>query len=121
MFKIIATLAFLSKLHRLAADLHTRIAAKLDDLRNRVVGFALQTTAEALRDNESRVIRQQYDHSATVKSIGKDLEHDLKLAYEAHSRALQLLGERTDRNFASFQAKADKLAARRAELRKHLA
>lgn len=110
MFKIIAALISLQ-------DLTARLAHWLDDFKDRVVGACLSATTEKLVDNNQKFRAVQEDQQRAAQQANADLEHDIKLAYEAYSKSLNVIGTVCDSQRALLNEKAGALREKHSRLR----
>lgn len=110
MFKIIALIAYLR-------NLATRISFWLDDLRERVIGAALNATSERIVINSGKYSDVTRHQKLAAQQATDDLDHDLKLAYDAYSKALNVIGTVCDSQRSKINDTDVALRAKRVKLR----
>ena len=110
MFKIIAAIAALR-------DLTQRLSLWLDDVRQRVVGAGLSAATENIVANNEKFKAVQADQRRAAEQATEDLNHDLRVAHEAYSKALNVIGTVCDSHRDTLNAKAKALREKHARLR----
>lgn len=131
MFKIIAALAFVASLLARLADAMRRAAdwvydktlglsETLYDVRQRVIGATLTAHSQRLVENNAKFAAVDKDQRLAAETASLDLDHDIKVAYEAYSKALNVVGTVCDNQRIKLNAKARALREKRAQLRSML-
>lgn len=121
MLKIIATLTLLARITDWLSRALYRAHIRIDDLRQRVVGAALNATAETLAVvgfEKAKLYTEK--HAKRVAEAEAQFDADLKLAYARHTDALQAVSKRTQAEQNKLDAKGTKLRERREALRAKL-
>ncbi|CAI3971346.1 hypothetical protein VAC51_00022 [Variovorax phage VAC_51] len=110
MFKIIAAVAALQAFT-------ANLSAALEDLRQRIVGAALNAAAENIVTNNNKFVNVRAAQQEQAKRAEATLKHDIELAYAAHSATLKSIGEVCDQQRNKLNAKVKGLREKHTKLR----